>query len=371
MMILVEIIVGILAVACALSLTGMVLFLMALVASAPETLSWWAGWSNRAAINLLPDPSELPRGVPEADSYLVYMSGAGTMDPARTDEKEREYLDQLQAHLPRSVILRDIFPYSPTNNPLVGERPPKRFFAYVLAARKTQERNFRQRLGIHIAQFRNSCQVSISGDRRYGPYYSYGVAQVIAASLLRHGYRIGSDKPVILVLISGSGQIGIGCVPMLKQMLKRPIWVVSVGSILTDEPGILDVEHVYHLSGSKDRTQHYGQLFWRGCWPIFPHSAPHLYRKQGKLTVVDVGPMKHQKRGDYMSRSVLLPNGQRYADKTVDVVTEFVHIIEIKADAKAGLLAEPDALEERQSQPDATFAGWRWQPAETGEQASV
>lgn len=370
MMLLVTIAVRILTAAGALLLIGVVLFLSAIAVSSLETLFWWAGWSNRAAINLLPDPSELPRDAPEADSYLVYMSGAGTMDPARIDMKETEYLDLLQARLPRSIILRDIFPYSPTNNPLVGQRPPKRFFAYVLAARKTRDRNIRQRLGIHIAQFRNTLQVGVSGDRRYGPYYNYGVAQVIAASLLRHGYRIGSAKPVILVLISGSGQVGIGCVPMLKQMLRRPIWAVSVGSILTDDPGILDVEHVYHLSGSKDRTQHLGKVFWRGWWPIFPHSAPHRYRSQGHVTVVDVGPMKHMKRGDYMSRSVYLPNGQRYADKTVEVVAEFVHVIEADARAMTNPPALVEALDERAPQPDVAFAGWRWQPGETGDQVS-
>lgn len=371
MMILVEILGRILAAAGAVVLAGIVLFLIAVIASSLETLLWWAGWSQRAAINLLPDPSELPRDVPEADSYLVYMSGAGTMDPARIDEKETQYLDQLQAHVPRSVIVRDIFPYSPTNNPLVGERPLKRFFTYALAARKTRARNIRQRLAIHITQFRNTLQVGISGDRRYGPYYSYGVAQSIAASLLRHGYRIGCEKPVILVLISGSGQIGTGCVPMLKQMLGRPIWIVSVGSILTDDPGILDVEHVYHLSGSKDRTQHLGKVLWRGCWPIFPNSAPHLYRKQGKFTVVDVGPMRHMKRGDYMSRSVFLPNGQRYADRTVEVVTEFVRTIEADAKARTVRTVLPGTQAGRQPHQDATFTGWHWQPGETSDQVTL
>jgi len=358
-------------VAGSLLLTGVVLFLMSIAASALETLFWWAGWSQRANVNLLPGPSDLPHDMPEADSYLVYLSGAGTMDPARMDNKEVEFLTQMHTRLPGSAILSDIFPYSPTNNTLVGDRRLAPFYSYVLAARKTRKRNIPQRLGIHFAQFRNVLQVGVSGDLRYGPYYNFGIAQVIVASLLRHGYRIGSARPVIMVVISGSGQISAGCAPMLKQMIRRPVWIVSVGSILTAEPGILDVEHVYHLSGSKDFTQHLGKILWRHSWPIFPNSAPHLFRRQGRLTVVDVGPMKHMQRGDYMSRSVRLPNGQRHVDKTADVVAEFVHRIEAEAKDAVGPAPWPALSEAGARLREAGIPAPLWQRSEPNDQAGA
>lgn len=38
--------------------------------------------------------------------------------------------------------------------------------------------------------------------------------------------------------------------------------------------------------------------------------------------------MKHMKRGDYLSRSVRLPDGQRCVDRTLDLVTEIVGTIQ-------------------------------------------
>jgi hypothetical protein len=72
-------------------------------------------------------------------------------------------------------------------------------------------------------------------------------------------------------------------------------------------------------------------VFYPGLWPIFPRSAPNLARRQGRISVIDVGPMKHMGIGDYMSRSAVLPDGRRYVDKTVDVLVGFVREIEGRA----------------------------------------
>jgi hypothetical protein len=322
-----------------LTLVGVafVLLLFAAAASSLELLLWWAGWDKTAAAYpapIFPEPQPLStNGAPaaaEPDSYVVYLSGAGTMDPARMDEKEIQFMAELRGRLPGSTFVLDVFPYSPTNRPLTDERWLQRTWNYVLQARRVdrRRRSALQRLGIHVAQFRNVLQVAVSADRRYGPVYSFGVARAIAASLLRHGYPIGSRRPVILMVLSGAGQISVGCTPLLRRMLGRPIWIVSIGSILADDPGILEVEHLYHLSGSRDHTQHVGRFFYPGLWPIFPRSAPNLASRQDKITVIDVGPMKHMGIGDYMSRSAVLPDGRRYVDKTVDVLVGLVREIE-------------------------------------------
>ena len=201
-----------------------VLFLIACMASALEPLLWWAGWSRRSAVTLLPLDTSAACDSPEpdVDSYIVYLSGAGTMDPARMEEKERQFIELLQSRLPRSVLITDVFPYSATNNPQLGERRLARLWRYAWRARNARHRSFFQWLSVHAQQLRNTLQVAVSGDRRYGPIFSYGVSQVIAAGLLRHGYRLGSDKPVILAVLSGSGQISVGCVPILKRLLRCP-----------------------------------------------------------------------------------------------------------------------------------------------------
>jgi hypothetical protein len=313
---------------------GFVLLLFAAAASSLESLLWWAGWDKTVAAYPPPVLAEPQTGdaptEAEPDSYVVYLSGAGTMDPARMDDKEVQFLAGLRAGLTGSTFVLDVFPYSPTNRPLTDARWLQRTWNYVLQARRVdrRRRSTLQRLGIHFAQFRNVLQVAVSADRRYGPVYSYGVARTIAASLLRHGYPIGSRRPVILMVLSGAGQISVGCTPLLRRMLGRPVWIISIGSILADDPGILEVEHLYHLSGSRDHTQHIGKLFYPGLWPIFPRSAPNLARKQGRISVIDVGPMKHMGIGDYMSRSAVLPDGQRYVDKTVGVLVGLVREIE-------------------------------------------
>jgi hypothetical protein len=321
-----------------LGLVGVVLVLLLFAAaSSLESLLWWAGWDNSGAPHASPAGLDLPQ--PEApgallslepDSYVVYLSGAGTMDPARMDEKEIQFLAQLREDLRGSVFVQDVFPYSPTNRPLTAERWLRRAWNYILRVRGVdrRERSALQRLGIHAAQFRNVLQVAVSADPRYGPVYSYGVARAIAASLLRHGYRIGSRKPVILMVLSGAGQISVGCTPLLRRMLGRPIWIISIGTILADDPGILEVEHLYHLSGSRDRTQHIGRFFYPGLWPIFPHSPPNMARKLGKISVIDMGPMKHMGAGDYMSRSITLPDGSRNVDRTVGALVSLVRQIE-------------------------------------------
>jgi hypothetical protein len=321
-----------------------VLLLLAAAASALESLLWWAGWDKSAgaypapiAAEPQPPQSEDTPADAEPDSYVVYLSGAGTMDPARMDEKEIQFLADLSARLPGSSFALDIFPYSPTNRPLTDERWLQRTWNYVLQARRVdrRRRSTLQKLGIHVAQFRNVLQVAVSADRRYGPVYSYGVARAIAASLLRHGYPVGSRKPVILMVLSGAGQISVGCTPLLRRMLGRPVWIVSIGSILADDPGILEVEHLYHLSGSRDHTQHIGKVFYPGLWPIFPRSAPNVARKEGRISVIDVGPMKHMGVGDYMSRSARLPDGRRFVDKTTEVLVELVREIEGRARSDA------------------------------------
>jgi hypothetical protein len=334
---------------------GFVLLLFAAAASSLESLLWWAGWDKTAAAYPSPalpesQASEAVEGAlpAESDSYVVYLSGAGTMDPARMDEKELRFLAQLYTGLAGSTFVTDVFPYSPTNRPLTDERWLRRQWNYVLRARRVdrRQRSTLQRLGIHAAQFRNVLQVAVSADRRYGPVYNYGVARAIAASLLRHGYRIGSSKPVILMVLSGAGQISVGCTPLLRRMLGRPIWIISIGSILADDPGILEVEHLYHLSGSLDRTQHIGKLFYPGLWSIFPRSAPNMARKMGKISVIAMGPMKHMGIGDYMSRSALLPDGSRHVDRTVGVLVGLVREIEGKVHAGT----EPPATETQRSQ---------------------
>ena len=307
-------------------LAGVVLLLVVLSAllSPFETLGWWAGWDRRWPGPVAP-PDTLPS--PPSDEttaltryYLVYLSGIGSFGPKLLIEKEINFLDLLQQRLPGAVIVRDIYPYSPTNDPLPGRRylaPVWRLIHRLMEASGVT-------LLVLIISVRNLFQVAISADRRYGPLFNFGVAREIALALVRHGYRLGDRQPVVLMGLSGAAQIAVGATPVLRRLLRAPIWLVSIGGVLTDDPGIQVVEHVLHLSGSRDSVQHVGAWLYPGRWPIFKRSAWNRALARGKLTVVDVGPVRHMAQGDYFSRSARLPTGQSYVENTVTVIGDYV-----------------------------------------------
>jgi hypothetical protein len=152
--------------------------------------------------------------------------------------------------------------------------------------------------------------------------YGYGHAKEIMRGLLRYGYRPDQPRPVTILCISGGGQTSEAAAPYLKQWLGAPIRIISVGSVLTDNSGMDDVEHIYHLSGSKDKTQYMGRILCVGCWPIYPHAHSSWHRAvaDGRFERIPVGPMFHMGTGDYFSRSHKLPDGKPYVMKTAEVV---------------------------------------------------
>ncbi|MCW5851559.1 MAG: hypothetical protein KIT87_15915 [Anaerolineae bacterium] len=307
-------------------LVAVVLLLVVLSAllSPFETLGWWAGWDRRWPGPVAPPDAPAPPlsegTTATARYYLVYLSGVGSFGPKLLIEKELNFLDLLRRRLPGALIVRDIYPYSPTNDPLSGRRYLAPFWRLIHRLMEASGVT----LLVLIISLRNLFQVAISADRRYGPLFNFGVAREIALALVRSGYRLGDRQPVVLMGLSGAAQIAVGCTPVLRRLLHAPIWLVSIGGVLTDDPGILMVEHVLHLSGSRDPVQHVGAWLYPGRWPVFKRSAWNRALARGKLTVVDVGPVRHMAQGDYFSRSAKLPTGQSYVEKTVAVIGDYV-----------------------------------------------
>jgi len=282
-----------------------------------ETLSWWAGWgADRSA----PDaPLDMTVRVPEpkASYYIVYLSGVGRLTGDERPDKEEAFLDRLQAHLPEAAIVRDVFPFSVTNEPLNGRRLFAGVWQWIDHLRHQQVRGWLY----NFIQFRNLTQVAVSADPRYGPVYSTGIAKEVIRGLLRAGYTPEGHKPVTLMCISGGGQVSVGAAPFLLQMLGQPVSIVSIGGVLTDDPGILSVSHLTHLSGSVDNIQNVGKWLFPGRWPVFKRSAWNRALRKGKITIIDAGPMKHMGWGDYFSRSAKLPDGTPNAERTVEIVS--------------------------------------------------
>ena len=302
-----------------LCLIGLALLLVLLLAPL-ESLRWWAGWTKEQA-------PEAPLAAPAATIspaplYVVYLSGVAAIDPNQMHQKESSFLDLVADKIAPAVLVRDVFPYSVTNNPLTGERPLARLWQRVNQGSNKRGKSLADWASLGLVILRNLSQILVSADPRYGPPTSFGVAKEIVEALLRQGYCLDSGAPVMLLGYSGGGQISVGCAPYLKQILNASVYVIGIGGVFSDDPGILAVEHLYQLAGSKDYTRSVGDLLFPGHWFLFPRSDWHQAKRAGKMTTVDMGPMKHTLKGDYFSRSSKLADGTSHAEKTAATIGE-------------------------------------------------
>jgi len=303
-----------------------------------ELLAWWTGRARCRSAARTPIDADVRAGpdsrLPVADHYIVYLSGVGRSSGEERVEKEENFLNMVEAALPGFVMVRDVFPYSVSNTPLTEMRPLKAMWRGIP---RLARRSRRLMIFYHIIFFRNLLQVLVSRDTRYGRAYSYGIAKEMLRGLLRHGYRLDQPRPVTILCISGGGQTSQAAAPYLRAWLGAPIRIISVGSVLGDDEGTLDVEHIYHLSGSQDATQYLGRVLTPGFWPVFPNSAWHRFVRAGRYTEIPIGPMHHMGYGDYFSRSVKLADGTPFVRKTADVV---IHLLKENARLRPGLAGE-------------------------------
>ncbi len=325
-----------LAVNTALTALGVLLFLLFLMAllSPLEALSWWAGWSGHApnpvelsteALEEIEETGPLPAAPPQQPSYyLVYLTAIGGVSADEISYREQVFLEKLQEALPDAVIISDVFPFSVTNNPLTGERLLGWLWRKIHERRKTIT-------GSLMASFifaRNLFNVGVSADPRYGPINNAGVAREISKSLYSHHYPLQGGIPIVTMGWSGGGQIAVGVAPFLRLGLGAPIYVVSIGGVLTDDPGIAFVEHLWQLLGSKDKFPLIGDILFPGRWRIARKSAWNQFKRAGKITAYTPGPMFHTGKGDYFDPKAKLPNGKLYVDRTVEIIAQAVRSIE-------------------------------------------
>jgi hypothetical protein len=316
-----------------LLLVAFLAFLVAGALAPLETLGWWAGWYGDTADPDATDAPEAPASVaddagshtPEderaAERYVVFLTGIHSVSDVTISRREALALEELRRRLRDTVVL-EVFPYSVTNRALTGERVFAAFWRWALR-NKLSRRRLRQLAGA-IINLRNLWQVGVSADRRYGPYYNRGTAQLIVRSLLRHGYEPRRGWPVVLVGYSGGGQVAAGAAPFVKEATGGPVTVVSLGGVLAADPGLLDADEVLHVYGSNDRVHRLGEALFPGRWPLFPHSPWNVARERGTLTTVEISPANHTGDDGYLDQQARAPDGRSYFEVTVDVLAAIV-----------------------------------------------
>lgn len=300
----------------------LVLLLVFFVLLAPlESLRWWADRGEgevRETFRLVPPDPSLST---VASRYVVYLSGVGSIGGDELSRRESAWIEELQAELPDVHIVADVFPYAVDNRGLL-QRTTVWLWSRLARWRRHRAILLLPRL-IHL---RNIAQVMVSADPRYGPTQSIGLAQEIWRSLQEHGYVPGSGTPVTLIGFSGGGQMALGAGWFISG-LGVPISLISIGGILSDDPGLDRVEHLWHLRGKKDRLQYLGSIGFPGRWPTAPLSTWGRAKHEGRITMSTIGPMHHDGSKGYFGRRTFDDDGISYAEITRDAVADILRAL--------------------------------------------
>lgn len=298
---------------------ALIVFLFAGVLSPFEALGWWAGWYGREQDELVPQGLEESRAASKADHFVVFLSGINSVSGEAFAEREIAFLARLKGELTDAVLVDDIFPYSVTEQPLTGQRVFAKFWRWALRRKLSGPG-----LTGFLINLRNLWQVAVSADSRYGPIYNQSSATMILGGLKRHGYAVGSGVPITIIGYSGGGQIAVGAAPHLKRIVPAPIVVVSLGGVMSADPGLLTLEHVYHLYGQRDMVQRLGSIFFPGRWPFIP-SPWNSAKAKGIVELIPMGPPDHTGPKGYLDEESHLPDGRSYLDATVDTIAGLIH----------------------------------------------
>ena len=199
---------------------------------------------------------------------------------------------------------------------LTGER----MFAWLWRWIEKIRRKNPYSLIIVLLNLRNIFQVATCADARYGPIYNRGITGELQRTLLRHGYRRGT--PITLFGYSGGTQVALGVAPYLKRWAQAPIWVMSIGGVMADDPGLRHVEHLWDMTGSKDVMPLGGKVLFAGRWPIMTASRWNRAMRAGKITPIDLGPYKHFGKTSYFDDETRLPDGLTYREKIIATIGE-------------------------------------------------
>ncbi|WOP18184.1 hypothetical protein [Raineyella sp. LH-20] len=301
-------------------LLGALLALLFFALLAPnESMHWWATQSleesERRAERVHDLVAAERGGRDEHTSYIVYISGVGAFEPEASLAGERPLLDAVRTKLDGIGLVSQIYPYSMTNQGLLEARLSSWWWRIVHRHTYGGPMAPLARIVINV---RNALQVLVSLDRRYGPLYSLGIANVIWDELLDAGYHPADKRPIVLLSWSGGAQIALGASWYLAAT-GAPVHLMSVGGFMDADPGLDKLTHLWHFKGSRDWVQGAAGLF-PGRWAIRPKSSWNRALADGRLTIRSIGPLKHLGRGSYLSNATKLPDGSTGREITVQTI---------------------------------------------------
>ncbi|MBE9042558.1 CAAX protease, partial [Oscillatoriales cyanobacterium LEGE 11467] len=292
------------------------------VLSPLEALGWWAGWFGDR-IDTARNPGTVLETVPPSSHvtrYVLYLDGIG-QSSYNYDFLVKRFLAKLAAILPDDIVLISGFmPYSILNIPLTRNRISSSFWRWVEREQKTHP-GTKLSFAVYL---KNMFVVAISADRRYGPIYNQGIAQLIYNSLVKYGYQLGSGIPITLVGYSGGGQISMGALPFLKQALGASVEVISLAGVLSGNTKAISLEHLYHLAGENDSIEQLGSTIFPKRTPLFFLSYWNRAKRRGQISTISLGPVGHNGPEGVLDADYYLPDGRSSLQQTLDWISGII-----------------------------------------------
>ncbi|WP_411815913.1 hypothetical protein [Hyphococcus sp. DH-69] len=281
-----------------------------------ETLSWWAGWTEAELDDLKPIKK---RDEDSGRQYVVYLSGVASLSGNFLLPRERAFIRRLRKSVPDTVIISDIFPYSPQGLPLL-ESP--RLFDQIWRRVQKLKLDGRQSILSALINLRNIFQVMVSADHRYGPIFNQGAASVIEDALIKAGYPIKGGPPITIIGYSGGAQVAVGATSFLTARFSAPVRVISLGGVIASDPGLQYVSKLHHIIGDGDNIQKFGAIMFPERWSIVPHSNWNIAKHDGRIKKYILPDMVHAGINGYFGRPTR--NGISNADRLVKLVSNIL-----------------------------------------------
>ena len=300
-------------------------FLLTAAISPFETLGWWAGWYGDTKDDQVLEnaiiASEAEDSVAKSTKshFVVFLTGVHSVSESTYAGREINLLSHLEDRLEDCEIF-EVFPYAVTNKALTGERVFGAFWRWAY----NRKRRGQAILGM-IINMRNIFQVVIAADKRYGPMYNQGSAEMILKGLRENGYQAGSGVPVTLIGYSGGGSIASGAAAFVKAQIQAPVVVISLGGAIFSHIGLLRIDKLYHLIGN-DFLHKLTNIVFPMRWPIFTYSAWHRAMRRGLIVLYDLGPATHTGSGGYLDSKSFLEDGRSYFQQTVDAIVTIINV---------------------------------------------
>lgn len=310
-------------VAIAIGLGGFAL-LVTVALSPLETLTWWAGWTDREltddeAQSLDADPPAATPTTPDGARFVIYLSGVASISGDVLIRREKTFIAALRQAAPEAIVIDTVFPYSPAGLPLLAT---PRIFDRLWRRIQNLDTQGRRTILRRLINIRNIYQVMVSADHRYGPIFSQGAARVMENALLDAGLRIGAGASVTIIGYSGGAQVALGAAPFLKARIGAPITVISVGGVVASDPGLLAVDGFHHLRGEKDRVEKVGAIMFAQRWAMFVNSHWNSAKREGRIAFHVLDGVDHAGPRGYFG----LPkrNGVPNYERTLHVVRDIL-----------------------------------------------